>query len=91
MEQAFTKNPAKFIANVFSSEDSAALAKQLRALADDIESGAALPTDVYASVNMLATTPEGAEFQTVAQDRSSYVFLIRFMRPDPQVADAGGG
>lgn len=56
------------------------VARQLRALADDLDADRAALTDIYASVNAADTTPEGATDATCEVDQNSYVMLLRFTR-----------
>jgi hypothetical protein len=66
--------------NALEPEAQSAAASQLRKLADDIESGAAQVTDIYVSLNLLDTTPFGAEAVECEIDQTSYLLMLRFER-----------
>ena len=64
------------------------IAANLRRLADFIEAGAIQVTDLYASINMIDTTPEGAQSLTCEPDMTSHVLLLRFAKQETQMQAA---
>jgi hypothetical protein len=67
-------------ANVATDDERATIVRSLRSLADDFERDAAAPTDFYASINLVDTTPAGDDARTVEIDPNSYLLLVRFTR-----------